>query len=328
MPSSVTHKLFSDDVFNKLDKKTKNSILNSINEYNVFAQGPDPYFFYDFHLTRRSKEIGKINTAMQHSLINKHFSSLINSINQKGYYSNSMVMAYLYGQICHFVLDSVCHPYIVYNTGKFYPDDKDTFKYNGLHEEMEYYIDCYLIYKRLNIKPKDYKTYIELFPKMKFNNEIKDVIDTVSYEVYGFKDVSLKYLKSIKDMKKFYYVFNYDKYGIKKFVYSIMDLLCSKKIIRKKELSFHINPLEKVYYLNNEKDNWCHPCVKDEIYNYSFLELYDMAIDKAVNIISIIDKMLSDKKIDNNKIEKLFGNADYGTGKDCDLNYDFKFFKF
>ena len=80
MPSSVTHNFFSHDVYEKLNKNIKSLIKPCLNEYAVFAQGPDPYFFYDFHLTRRSKEVSKINKAMQHTLINNHFITLINYI--------------------------------------------------------------------------------------------------------------------------------------------------------------------------------------------------------------------------------------------------------
>lgn len=328
MPSSVTHNYFSVDVYNKLNNIIKSKIRPCFNEYRIFSQGPDPYFFYDFHLTKKSKNVHKINIAMQHYFVNEHFLSLINYINKKGYYSNSMVMSYLYGQICHFVLDTTCHPFIIYNTGMFDEDDCTTYKYNGLHEEMEYYIDCYLIYKREKILPKNYKAYKELFCDIKFNNQLKDVINNVTFKVYGFKNVSNLYLKSINDMKKFYRIFNYDKLGIKKIIYNTMDKICKDNVIKKKELSFNINPNSKLFYLNNNKDIWYHPCDKNESYNYSFLELYNIAIDRAINLINEIDKMLELNKIDNNKIEKLFGNLNYGTGKDCNLNLEYKYFKF
>ena len=327
IPSSVTHNYFSDDVFNRLNSSIKKKINPCLPEYKVFAQGEDPYFFYDFHLTKKSHYIFSINKAIQHKYVNKHFSSIINYINDNNYYSNALVLSYLYGQICHFALDSICHPYIIYCTGIYYPNDKKTFKYNGLHAEMEYYIDCYYIYNREGIHPKKYKAYKNLFCKMNFNNELKNLLNDVYYDVYGFKNVSSIYLKSINDMKKFYYVFNYDRFGVKKFIYSIMDKVCGNKVIKKKELSFHIEPNSKLFYLNSNKETWNHPCVKSETYNYSFFELYDMAIDKAVNIINTIDEMLKKKKIDNKKIDLLFGNLDYASGKDCSLNLEFKYFK-
>ena len=107
-----------------------------------------------------------------------------------------------------------------------------------------------------------------------------------------------------------------------------MDFICRNRFVKKKELSFHVNPYSKLFYLNKEKKTWYHPCSNNESYNYSFIELYDIATKKATSIINDVDKMLQSQKIDNNKIKILFGNLDYGTGKDCKLNLEYKFFKF
>lgn len=328
MPSSITHNYFGLDVYNKLNDNIKKKITPSINYYKVFCQGPDPYFFYDFHLTKRSKKIHKINKNMQHTKINEHFITLINYINNKNYYNNSMVMSYLYGQICHYILDSTTHPYITYMSGSYNEKDKATFKYNGKHEEIEYYIDCYLIYKREKILPKKYKAYKHLFNIKNFNNETKDTIDTTIKEVYNFDNVSKIYLKSLLDMKKFYHIFNYDRLGIKKLLYNIMDKVCPDSIVKKRELSFNIDPTSKLHYLNFEKESWNHPCDINEIYNYSFTELYLIAIQKAAKTIATIDEMLQRKDIDNKKLSNLIGNLDYGTGKDCNLNLKSKYFRY
>lgn len=328
MPSSNTHSYFCEDVYNKLSKNVKKKLKDNINYFKVFGQGPDPYFFYDFHLSKRSKKVYKINRAMQHSKVNEHFMQLINYINKMNYYDNNQIMAYLYGQICHFVLDSTAHPYIIYYSGTYDQKRKETYKYNGLHEEMEYYIDSYLIFQRENILPKDFKMYKKLFNINGFDENLKNVIDVVVKDVYGFDDVGKIYFKSIIDMKKFYYIFNYDKFGIKKLCYTIMDVFCANKHVKKKELSFFVDPMSKLYYLNNDNNTWNHPCDINEKYNLSFTELYVKAVDKAIKIISEIDEMLKTKKINTKRIENLFDNLDYGTGKDCDLNLEYKYFKF
>lgn len=328
MASSVTHDYFSIDVYNKLNNKIKKKLRPSINDFKCFAQGPDPYFFFDFHLSKRSKKIYEIDNAMQHFNVNDHFISLINYINEKNYYSNSQVMSYLYGQICHFVLDSTVHPFIVFNSGIYDEKNYKTYKYNGLHEEMEYFIDIYLISKREKISPRKYKVYKHILNISKFNDELRDLIDVVTKKVYGFDNVSDIYYKSIRDMKKFYFVFNYDRYGIKKFIYKIMDFFCKNKMVRKEELSFFVNPGSKLYYLNKDRNTWNHPCNKEEKYNFSFEDLYDISISKAISLIETIDKMLEKKIIDNKKLKLLIGNLDYGTGKDCNLNLEFKYFKF
>ena len=330
MPSSNTHGYFCEDVLIKCNSNVKNKLTGHINYFKVFGQGPDPYFFYDFHLTNRGKLIYKINRNMQKTNINKHFIKLINYINEKNYYSNNQVMAYLYGQICHYALDTTCHPYIIYYTGIYNKNNPNTYKYNGLHEEMEYYIDTYFIFLREKIRPRKYKVYKHLFDIGKFNFELKDTIDNVMKEVYNVDNASSIYYKSIMDMKKFYFVFNYDRYGIKKLVYKIMDFICGNSFVKKQELSFFVNPNSKLFYLNTEKEGWNNPCDINDKYNFSFDELYSNAIDKASNIINIIDNMLFNKKIDNDLIATLFKNLNYGTGKDCNFNdkYVYKYFRF
>lgn len=323
MPSSVTHSYFVKDVYNRLTFKNKLSLNNFI----VYGQGPDPYFFYNFHLSKKSKEIHKINKAMQHSKVNEHFITLINYINEKNYYSNPLVLSYLYGQICHFVLDTTIHPFIIYQAGSYNEKNKETYKYNGNHEKIEYYIDIHLISKREKVNPSKYKVYKEIFKFDTFNNELNDVIDNVIAKVYNFNNVSTIYYKCLKDMKKFYYVFNYDPTGIKKAVYTLMDFICPDNIVKKKELSFHIKPDSNLEYLNLNKETWKHPCDGKEN-NYSFFELYNSAIDKVVNIINEVNEMLENKRIDNKRIEKLFNNLDYGTGKDCNKDYKYKYFKY
>ena len=105
MPSSMTHSYFCEDVCEKINSDVRKVLKEYINYFKVFGQGPDPYFFYDFHLSKKSKYASLINKSMQHSKINEHFIKLINYINEKNYYSNPEIMSYLYGQVCHFALD-------------------------------------------------------------------------------------------------------------------------------------------------------------------------------------------------------------------------------
>ena len=106
-----------------------------------------------------------------------------------------------------------------------------------------------------------------------------------------------------------------------------MDLVCKNKMVKKKELSFHVDPNSHLEYLNLDNSTWKHPCTGEE-FNYSFFDLYDMAIVKTIKIINEVDKMLENKEINNKKLEKLFGNLDYGTGIDCNLNCEYKYFKY
>lgn len=326
MPSSMTHSYFSQDVYKKLDKNYKNRI--DLEYLKTFAQGPDPYFFYNLIIGPGNKSIKAFGDLMHEEKVNHFFINTINYINENNLCNNKQVMSYLYGFICHHSLDSIAHPYIIYKSGKFDKKKKDSYKYNSLHQKIEYYIDAYLIYNNEKVLPKDYKIYKNICTIKYFNNDLVNLINTVSKKTYNFDNMSKVYLKCIKSMNLFYRLFNYDKYGIKKLCYKIIDKITPKSVDNTEVLSFYIKPKRYIEYLNLSKLSWNHPTDKNSISNESFIELYIKAINDATNKINVINKMFDKNKIDNTIIKNLFKNKSYVTGEDCDIKKDIKYFEF
>ena len=253
---------------------------------------------------------------------------MINYIINNNLENNKDIISYLYGSICHYFLDKIIHPFIFYKTGLFNREDKSTYKYNALHEEMEYYIDFYMIYNREKTIPKNYKFYKDIFNIDKLSIELSKMIDYIMKETYGVDNSASIYIKSLKHMYIFNKIFNYDKIGIKKKFYKLIDHIQPNKFIRKEELSFNIEYNKKIHYLNLDKKEWNHPCDINENYNYSFIELYMIALNKCVDCINNIIIMINNKKIDNKIINKYFDNSSYLTGKDCNDNKKIQYFEF
>ena len=193
---------------------------------------------------------------------------------------------------------------------------------------MEYYLDAYMIFQNEKKEAKEYKMYNYILNNDIFDDTIINMINKVIKDTYDIDNMGNIYNKCINDMKRFYKLFNYDPYGIKKLGYSIIDFITPRMFIRKKEFSFYLTHNSKKYYLNLEKATWNHPCNKYETYNYSFIELYVKAIDKTCNIIKEMDKILNKKKIDIDKISELIGNLSYLTGKDCNSDSKMIYFEF
>ena len=128
MPSSMTHTYFGIDVYNKLNKTSKNKIKDNIEYFKLFTQGSDPFMFYHFFIGEKAKKIAKIQYMMHTTKTREFFISTINYIHNNNLKDNSIIMSYLYGQICHFVLDSTVHPYIIYNTGMYDEKKNSTYK--------------------------------------------------------------------------------------------------------------------------------------------------------------------------------------------------------
>jgi len=326
MPSSMTHNYFMLDVYNKLDESIKNNII--IEDAKTFAQGPDIFYFYNMCLGKKSNKYRKMGNYMHKHNINLYFKNIINYIIDNKLENDKQCISFLYGSIAHFVLDSVIHPFVFYKTGVFIKGMPDTYKYNGLHQEMEYYLDAYMIFQNEKIEAKKFKMYKHLLNNSKLSNNTLNLIGNVIENTYGYENMDKVYDRCIKDMKLFYKLFNYDPYGIKMFLYGLLDIITPRKFIRKKKFSFFLTHNSKKHYLNLEKNEWNHPVDLYETYNYSFIELYIIALDKTCNIINEINKILNSDRKNDKKIEKLFNNLSYITGKDCYEERKMKYFEF
>lgn len=326
MPSSMTHNYFMQDIYNKLEKKLKEKIV--LEDAKTFAQGPDIFYFYNMCLGKKSKMYRKNGNYMHKHNVNLYFNNIIKYIKENNLINNKQCLSFLYGSVAHHILDSTVHPFVFYKTGIFKKGNPSTYKYSGLHQEMEYYLDAYMIFQNEKKEAKDFKMYKHMLNNNKLEDNTLNLIGNTIEETYDFENMDKIYEKCIKDMKLFYKLFNYDHFGIKKFLYTLTDFLTPKKFIRKKKFSFYLTHKSKKHYLNLEKNEWNHPIDIYETYNYSFIELYIIAIDKTLNIIKEIDKLLQDNKLNTNKINNLFQNISYTTGKDCEDKRTMKYFEF
>ncbi len=328
MPSSMTHSYFAIDIYNKLNNLSKHKIDGYTNRLKTYALGTDPYMFYNLFIGKKNKKSSNIQKMNHTTKTKDYFVNMINYIINNNLENDKDIICYLYGSICHYFLDKTIHPFIFYKTGLFNREDKSTYKYNALHEEMEYYIDFYMIYNREKTIPKSYKFYKYIFNIDKLSIELSKMIDNIMKETYDVDNSASIYIKSLKHMYIFNKIFNYDKTGIKKKIYKLIDYIQPNKFIRKEELSFNIEYNKKIHYLNLDKKEWNHPCDINESYNYSFIELYMSALNKCVDCINNIITMIDNKKIDNKIINKYFDNSSYLTGKDCNDNKKIQYFEF
>jgi len=332
MPSSMTHTYFGLDVFNKLNNNTKDTIKNSLEYFKTFCQGPDVFYFYHLFIGKKSKIVSELGSLIHKKDSRKFFLNLVHYINDNNLKSNSSVMSFLYGYMCHYFLDTVCHPFIFYKTGKFNSKDPSTYKYNALHIDMEFFIDRYLIYNREKIEPSKYKIHKQFLNVKDMDNDLRNTIKNI-FDIYKLdsdikKDIDNIYMKSIMDMKKFFRIFNYDYFGLKKEFYSFIDFITPKWITKVKSLSYRGDYEKKVSYLNLNKDIWYNPCDKKLKYNYSFMELYDIALNKCVEAIEMVDEMFYNNKINYKMLNMIFKNLSYVNEIDCERKLKMKYFEF
>ena len=325
MASTITHAYFIMDVYEKLDSKTKNFLCYKKNFLKTTAQNMDVLFFYNITNLKKGKKIRDFGHYFHQHEVYNFFETLIHYIKLKKYYDDSSVMAYLYGMLSHYVLDSTMHPYVIYKTGVFKRDDRKTYKYNHLHGRLETYFDNYLILTRENINPVKFKCY-DFFETCSFNDKLNDIIDFSYKQVFNINNMSKIYKQAISNMRFFYREIRYDPCAIKVNFYRFIDLFKTRKYLKLDILSYNQKVDLKSDYLNLDHKKWCNPTDKKIVSNLSLIDLYQDSIIKTVWIINKINEYFYDNKdID---LKSVIKNNSYVTGRDCDIMRELKYFEF
>ena len=326
MASSITHAYFVMDVYDRLSIRSKELLVEHKELLKTAAQNMDVLFFYNLTNLKKGKKMRDFGSYFHRHKSYDFFSTLVNYIKYNHYQYHPEVIAFLYGMLSHYVLDSTIHPYVIYRTGEYDKKDKNTYRYNQLHGEMESYFDNYLIMIREHQRPYKFKCHDFCFNVDTLSSDLIEVMDFTYREVFGLDKFHTYYLKAISQMRFFFRVFRYDPIGWKRFSFSFIDLVCPKSLLRKTPLSYHMKMHKYTWFLNLEHKKWYNPTDKRTSSTKSLLELYTEALSKTVTMIEEINQFFYyDKKIN---LKKVLGNQNYITGKDCSKQKELKYFEF
>lgn len=324
MPSITTHHMFAREVYKKLPKEEQVRCGNALSIYLTFAQSHDYLFYYTFDI-KNSKKIKELGHYAHHNKTQDYLINIVKVIKEKHLENNSQAIAYLYGSITHFCLDSTCHPYIFYKTGIYRKENPNSLKYVGEHNRMEKDLDAIYYEKYTGKKYNKCNISKDIIGNPKFTDELTDLISTVYKMTYNEENIGTFYKKSITHAKIISSLAINDSLGIKKAIYSIIDFLTKKRWGLLKCYSTHlIHP--NTSYLNLEHQEWNHPSNKDITYTYSFEELYNISLEKALKIIHSINKVLFKNK-NISMLYKTIPNLDYSTGVPLDESRRMDFFE-
>ena len=312
MPSIVTHHLFAKDCLKGYERKVNKDI------YYIFAQSFDNLSYYHFFnfFNNEVKELGK---TAQNKKTNEYFLNLLTYIKDYNLKNNKDVMGYLFGSICHYALDSTCHPFVVFETGV----TNISKKYRGGHEKMEVMIDAIMLEEKE--KKHLYKESLcnVLLPKVKFSKDLKKTIDYTFKQTFKVDNMGIKYEKAYKTGNFILKYFVTDKTGIKKKIYKLKDHFGKGRMYQ--YLSFNIKQLDKSF-LNLEHHEWVYPTDNTIIKNSSFYELYDEASIFAKKLFKVSLDYLNEK-ITKDKVNSEFKDLSYVTGLDWHLKKKTQYFK-
>ena len=103
MPAFFAHYQFGEQVVTQLNDELKDIIQKHKREFQIGLQGPDVFFFYRPWKTNDVVEYGNhLHEAPARWMFQRGM----------GNGRHSAAYAYMIGVVCHFALDSFCHPFV------------------------------------------------------------------------------------------------------------------------------------------------------------------------------------------------------------------------
>lgn len=317
MPATYVHHAFSEDVFKVLNNDTQDRLGDSKDLFNLFGKSFDVFYFIK----------PKYGYYAHGNNSNLYFKNIVKFIKNNSLENDTNLLAYLYGSICHYVLDTTIHPFVYYKSGQ-YKWNKETLKYRSKHAYTETMMDVALYLKRNNKPIYKARLVKNVGSKVKFTEELMRAIDEVFDDTFDFKGKTAKiYYRGYKNYRLALKFFMTSRFGIKKVFYKIGDLF---KVYKKSNLSdfcYYVKNIDE-RVLNLEHKEWCYPVDKNLMFHYSFYDLYDIAIEKARVMINQIDAALVSNEKDLKTAVENIGDLSYFTGVDTSKKLKMKYFEF
>lgn len=168
MPATYAHYAFGKKVYERLPEEEKKVICQGKDAFLLGLHGPDLLFYY---YPLRKNRINQQGTRMHKELAADFFDKGRTNYRRE---KDQVLRAYLYGFLCHFILDSECHPYV-----NLYMEE-----HNVGHLEIETEFDRYL----MELDGKDPLVYVpvhHLISRKHTREQISTMFDRVSPRKIG-----------------------------------------------------------------------------------------------------------------------------------------------
>lgn len=315
MPSTITHEYCYRDVYEYTNDTFKNNFdIETYRKYSSFAQGHDTLFFLNFWNLLEQGKNHKIVSYLQDHNFKEICLELISLIRKYDLEDSKELKLMLYGFITHHILDSFAHPYIIHET-----------EGRRLHLAVESYIDGWMIEQRENANPRKYKIH-KIIPGLpKLDKSTVQVINEAFNNVYQFKNFGNDYVRALNQVNPFLYCFRYDKTGIKKLGYHLIDNVSLKKS-NYFWLSYNNKFEGYEKFLNEEHRLWVNPADRNITSTESFFELYKKAMVVSAKILSSIEEKIRDgSSID--EFEEIIPDVSAVHGQKCNQNLELRYLK-
>ena len=201
MPTTYAHYKFGKEVLSALPRPLQNSIEAHRELFDIGLHGPDILFYYN---ALKKDPVNEQGHTLHEQFADEFFHHAVEVIEKAK--DPAAARAYIYGFICHFALDSECHPYVekIMQVGRV------------SHNEIEMELDRMMLTEDYH-DPLRYLTAKHIQPKMEYAEVIAPF----------FKDVTAEQIyKTLKGMVFYHKLFLAPTSGKRKVLFLGMKAYC------------------------------------------------------------------------------------------------------
>lgn len=324
MPNIITHTLFAQEIFDKVDEATHDLFEPRLQLLEIGSNGPDFLFFHgmnpkDFYKKSDLRVAGSMFHAAH---VNDFYQKALISIrNEQDEDIKKDMMTYVCGHLCHWALDTTSHPYVFYRTG---PCKGKSAWY---HHRFESLLDAIMLKVKRECTIEDFKFYEVCDVTKEQARAIARIYVVAIRQILGFDIKPHQILESLNDWHFIETLF-YDASGDK--LKALQTLETFTKAYN--SLSGYIvpnHPDDPYDVMNLLHTRWVHPSDSSFVSTESFFDLYDRAQLLAMEAIRLFLAACQNPDLDEDLL-LLIKDRNYNLGvsnQDEMTNFDLIFEK-
>lgn len=316
MPGFVTHYLFGCESVKLLREKSLREILKKHKKvYIVGLQGPDLFFYCPYSFTGTGKRLGSV---MHVSETGRFFENFLQKLDGLQGEERNIGIAYFSGFLGHYILDTVCHPFVYYFTGYL---DKDK-PYFGKHVDFETDIDCVMLKELTGRDVVDFHPERILALTGKESAVVADILHNVCKTTYPYIVSTPLRMKQALLSYRFMNGMLGDRKGIKKKIAETAEktvfghaMVSPLFVVENKETAWED-------LMNRSHRKWVNPWDVSLEDTDSFDELFVRAQKIYIRLLEkVAEAYVSESKgkTSREELRGMIGNRSYHSGLDCSI---------
>lgn len=324
MPGFTTHYLLGVKAYNNLPSSYLKHVISKYHWlYQLGLQGPD-IFFYNIPIIRH-RDYRNVGTYMHENCVNQFFKTYLTTLTKiESRQQREEAISYYAGFLCHYIVDSICHPYVY---GRIqYETEGDRMRFHGLHAELENDIDALLLKKFKKKKPSEFNQAATICLNSQELQFISRFLSQCINETYYPVTESNNFQVTEGMVRRSIYAIRFggrllsDPEGRKQNAIRFFENALRRNHIASKKLVTDAAPVNVRETLNLDHELWSNPWDKTRTSTASFPDLYRQTINKCDRIYFMLDEMLTDSvPSEEQDLESFFlelGNDSYHSGLD------------